>query len=719
MPHEPRFQTVDTLHFVDGQFVAWDEATARFVPSDVSIEKLLGFTEAVQDAAAPLFTGSETILESYNDEGNRVALEVNTSVIARLDSPVFSGTPTAPTAALGTNTNQIATMAAIKAAIDALLDGAPGALDTLNEIAEQLADDQDAVAALVATLATEITNRQNGDAGLQAQIDARAPLAGWLLEWNDTGAAAAFDPATLVPVYRTPVFGFNGDLRLGSSTTTRPAWSPFAGGCSARLTTQFFVAGNAAKTISLDVSVDNAAKFFLTLPNGTRAQVGTEVTLGNGTVVITMTLQPGWNLLEVGYANTGGFPDGYYLRIVGHGAALHSLVDAMRAPISTASSANAVQIQGVPVAATVPADGQVQVYNSSTNQYEPGSVAAGGVGGGNSDVSLVAGEAIATRSVLLAAISGGEHVGGRAYLTSSDSAARSTQAILAGIAKAAAAAGALVAVQRDGIVGGFADQTPGAIAYVGASGALTTVAPQNARRAGVFISATELLLDYVPASTLAPYFIIPMTGLVFRLGRGAPGTGTVWKNTATTGVALNGTLVSPAAWGVTNGVSEVRPNGAGITSSAGRVSIANNTALQNLTGLTAAIWVRKASQLIKPMSHVGGGSGFFLAERGSAMTFTVNTSAGSASITTGLTASSGLHLYVATWDGATMKVYKDGAVGSTTATLGGNYGVPNSALLLGTEYDATEGQDGGLVEAFFYNRALSQSEVTQLYQSTV
>jgi hypothetical protein len=80
------------------------------------------------------------------------------------NSPHFTGVPTAPTAAVGTNTDQIATMAAVKAAIDALVAGAPGALDTLNEIAAQLASDESAASALATAISNEVTNRINADA---------------------------------------------------------------------------------------------------------------------------------------------------------------------------------------------------------------------------------------------------------------------------------------------------------------------------------------------------------------------------------------------------------------------------------------------------------------------------------------------------------------------------------------------------------------------------
>ncbi|ELO3132911.1 phage tail protein [Escherichia coli] len=60
---------------------------------------------------------------------------------APLDSPHLSGTPTAPTASQGTNSTQIANTAFVKAAITALINGAPGTLDTLKEIAAAINND--------------------------------------------------------------------------------------------------------------------------------------------------------------------------------------------------------------------------------------------------------------------------------------------------------------------------------------------------------------------------------------------------------------------------------------------------------------------------------------------------------------------------------------------------------------------------------------------------
>lgn len=80
-----------------------------------------------------------------------VSAIINESLIyANLMSPAFTGTPTAPTPALGTNTAQLATAAFVQAAISALVNSSPAALDTLQELATALGNDPN--------FATTITN---------------------------------------------------------------------------------------------------------------------------------------------------------------------------------------------------------------------------------------------------------------------------------------------------------------------------------------------------------------------------------------------------------------------------------------------------------------------------------------------------------------------------------------------------------------------------------
>lgn len=80
---------------------------------------------------------------------------------APLASPTLTGIPAAPTAAGGNNTTQIATTAFVQAAIAALIDGAPGAVDTLNELAAALGDDPNFAATVTAGLATKLTASNN------------------------------------------------------------------------------------------------------------------------------------------------------------------------------------------------------------------------------------------------------------------------------------------------------------------------------------------------------------------------------------------------------------------------------------------------------------------------------------------------------------------------------------------------------------------------------
>ena len=68
-------------------------------------------------------------------------------------SPALTGTPTAPTAAANTNTTQIATTAYVQTEIGDLIGGAPGALDTLNEIAAAINDDANYAGTITSALA--------------------------------------------------------------------------------------------------------------------------------------------------------------------------------------------------------------------------------------------------------------------------------------------------------------------------------------------------------------------------------------------------------------------------------------------------------------------------------------------------------------------------------------------------------------------------------------
>lgn len=92
---------------------------------------------------------------------NQTDLQAALDAKAPLASPALTGTPTAPTATAGTNTTQIASTAFVAAAVAALINGAPGALDTLKELADAIGDDASYAASITTALAGKLAVASN------------------------------------------------------------------------------------------------------------------------------------------------------------------------------------------------------------------------------------------------------------------------------------------------------------------------------------------------------------------------------------------------------------------------------------------------------------------------------------------------------------------------------------------------------------------------------
>lgn len=99
------------------------------------------------------------VLDDEDDTQIATILLAALALKAPMASPALTGTPTVPTASPGTDTDQAASTAFVQAAVAALVAAAPGALDTLNELAAALGNDAD--------FATTVTNA----------LAAKAPLA--------------------------------------------------------------------------------------------------------------------------------------------------------------------------------------------------------------------------------------------------------------------------------------------------------------------------------------------------------------------------------------------------------------------------------------------------------------------------------------------------------------------------------------------------------------
>ena len=99
----------------------------------------LGISATVSATEIGYVDGVTSAIQTQID--SKLATATAASTYAPIASPTLTGVPLAPTAAANTNTTQIATTAYVQTELTDLIGGAPGALDTLNELAAALADD--------------------------------------------------------------------------------------------------------------------------------------------------------------------------------------------------------------------------------------------------------------------------------------------------------------------------------------------------------------------------------------------------------------------------------------------------------------------------------------------------------------------------------------------------------------------------------------------------
>ncbi|HGD7911570.1 TPA: tail fiber protein [Escherichia coli] len=140
---------------------AYDLASAKYTAQDATTARK-GIVQLSSATTSPSETLAATpkAVKAVMDETNKKA---------PLNSPALTGTPTTPTAPKGTNNTQIASTAYVMAAIAALVDSSPDALNTLNELAAALGNDPN--------FATTMTNALAGKQPKDATLTALAGLA--------------------------------------------------------------------------------------------------------------------------------------------------------------------------------------------------------------------------------------------------------------------------------------------------------------------------------------------------------------------------------------------------------------------------------------------------------------------------------------------------------------------------------------------------------------
>lgn len=151
------------LTSLEGQFGVIDRAAAEardrviaYAAQEISprAAQLVAIIAEYASTTNPIIS---TIRGGVDARGDTLAkILAITDLLAPAASPTLTGTPLAPTAAPGANTTQIATTAFVTAAINALLDGAPVALDTLKELATALSNDANFAASMTTALGARV-----------------------------------------------------------------------------------------------------------------------------------------------------------------------------------------------------------------------------------------------------------------------------------------------------------------------------------------------------------------------------------------------------------------------------------------------------------------------------------------------------------------------------------------------------------------------------------
>jgi hypothetical protein len=247
---------------------------------------------------------------------------------APLASPTFTGTPAAPTAAAATNTTQLATTAFVQAAIATLINSAPGALDTLDELAAALGDD----ANFAGTMTTALAGKQAAHANLTSLAGTTAAIIAKLIELGGTTTVSVAELEFLDGVTSAIQAQLNAKAALASPALTGTPTAPTAAAATntTQLATTAFVQ---AAVASIDVSIpqnpqsvaytlqlSDSNKHLLHPSADTTARIFTfpknaTVPFGIGTAV-TFVNQDGAGVLTISIDGS----DGDILRLAGSGA---------------------------------------------------------------------------------------------------------------------------------------------------------------------------------------------------------------------------------------------------------------------------------------------------------------------------------------------------------------------------------------------------------------
>jgi hypothetical protein len=181
------------------------------------------------DGPVTLYWNDSKKFETSSTGVTVTGIAVATSFTGNLTGDLL-GTPNAPTAAANTNTTQVATTAYVQTELTDLINGAPGTLDTLNELAAAINDDANYNSTLTTALALKAPKASPTFTGT---VTLPATVSGSITPASDSVYALGTDSVRFAAGYldglnvtnhvtaggssssSVPIFKFEGDTNTG------------------------------------------------------------------------------------------------------------------------------------------------------------------------------------------------------------------------------------------------------------------------------------------------------------------------------------------------------------------------------------------------------------------------------------------------------------------------------------------------------------------------
>jgi hypothetical protein len=207
-----------------GTITSADIANDTIVNADINTAAAidwtkLGISSTVSSTEIGYVDGVTSAIQTQLDA--KLATTTAASTYAPLASPTLTGVPLAPTAAANTNTTQIATTAYVQTELTDLLNGAPGALDTLNELASALGNDANYSTTITTALAGKLPLAGGTMTGAIAMGTNKITGLGLATVGTDAASKTYVDTVTVAPSNLTgPITSVGAATSIASQTGT-------------------------------------------------------------------------------------------------------------------------------------------------------------------------------------------------------------------------------------------------------------------------------------------------------------------------------------------------------------------------------------------------------------------------------------------------------------------------------------------------------------------